>query len=73
LPTVRCTECGGEIVLDQQTYWKYEGDIRCPECNALLWVRVIHGQLKETPKRKEPATRQRKLAQKKQASPEKAS
>jgi DNA-directed RNA polymerase subunit RPC12/RpoP len=71
LPTVRCTGCGSEIVLDQQTHWKYEGDIRCPECNALLSVRVVHGQLKETPRIKEPAIRERKLARTREASPDK--
>ena len=53
MPTVRCIACGGEITLDLQTYWKYEGDIRCPECKALLTVKIGTGQLKETPILKE--------------------
>ena len=58
MPVVRCAACGIEIALDQQTYWKYQGDIRCPECRALLSVMISSGQLKETPKVKEPATRE---------------
>jgi len=58
LPVIRCIACGSEITLDQQTYWKYQGDIRCPECRALLSVVISSGQLKETPKVKEPATRE---------------
>jgi len=59
LPVIRCTACGGEITLDQQTYWKYQGDLRCPECRALLSVIIGSGQLKETPVVKEPATGER--------------
>jgi len=58
LPVIRCIACGGEITLDQQTYWKYQGDIRCPECRALLSLMINSGQLKETPKIKEPASRE---------------
>jgi len=58
LPVIRCMACGSEISLDQQTYWKYQGDIRCPECRALLSVMISSGQLKETPKIKEPMTRE---------------
>jgi hypothetical protein len=64
--------CGCEITLDQQTYWKYNGDVRCPECRALLSVMISSGQLKETPKIKEPASREQTPAMTEPA-PEKGS
>ena len=49
MPVVQCVECSQQITLDEQTYYSYKGNIRCPNCKALLEIETSYGFLKGTP------------------------
>jgi len=47
--TIKCVECGKDIVLDRAAYRNYTGVIRCAECKALLEITTSSGQLQRSP------------------------
>ena len=49
MPTVQCPKCGGINHLDTATYWNYKGTYRCSHCGRHMRVRIVGGELQETP------------------------
>ncbi len=41
---ITCPACGYEFYLDEEDY---EGEIQCPNCGALLKVKIERGEVKE--------------------------
>ena len=43
---LNCISCGHTVLLDENVYADYEGQIKCNACSAILSVKVEDGKLK---------------------------
>ncbi len=44
MPTIKCRSCGAKILIDEDDY---EGTVECPDCGALMYVKISAGKVKE--------------------------
>ena len=46
MPILRCLSCAKQFVIDPFTYWNYDGQVCCPECKTLLYIKLEQGELR---------------------------
>ncbi len=40
---INCPGCGKDFELDKETYTGFEGNVKCPNCQTLLYMRTGAG------------------------------